>query len=243
MIRIFFVLLFFLFFNVNNSYSTATVEIPDKTTQSIANNILSGSNNETPLPINDSYYTPFKSFMLSNNVINTIQKALMLHNNRGKIDINKNEENLENSGEIATFNEEMKNIYLKAIMYISNNNWNVWINDVKISNTNNLKGDNEYIIKKININEAIINLNVSKTKWNYLNSSGAISNGEFSIDEEKNKVNYTIKLHPNQTFVFSKNTVIDGKYKGEAEKLMDSIDNNKELDLFLSEEFNFEELQ
>ena len=44
----------------------------------------------------------------------------------------------------------MKDIYLKAIMYISNNYWSVWINDIKISNTNNLDKDNEYIIKKIN---------------------------------------------------------------------------------------------
>lgn len=242
MIKIFCILLFFLFFNVNNLHSTATVEIPDKTTQSIANNILSGNNNETLTPTNDNYYTPFKSFMFSNNILNTIRKALTLHNNMGKIDINKNEDGIENSEEVATFNEEMKNIYLKAIMYISNNNWSVWINDIKISNTNNLDKDNEYIIKKINTNEVTINLNVSKTKWNYLNSSGAINNEEFNIDEENNKVNFTIKLHPNQTFIFSKNVVIDGKHKGEVEQLIDSID-NKELDLFLNEEFNFEELQ
>ena len=242
MIKIFCILLFFLFFNVNNSHSTATVEIPDKTTQSIANNILSGNNNETLTPTNDNYYTPFKSFMFSNNILNTIRKALTLHNNMGKVDINKNEENTENNEEVATFNEEMKNIYLKAIMYISNNNWSVWINDIKISNTNNLDKDNEYIIKKINTNEVTINSNVSKAKWNYLNSSGAINNEEFNIDEENNKVNFTIKLHPNQTFIFSKNVVIDGKHKGEVEQLIDSID-NKELDLFLNEEFNFEELQ
>ena len=241
MIKIFCILLFFLFSNVNNSHSTATVEIPDKTTQSIANNILSGNNNETLTPTNDNYYTPFKSFMFSNNILNTIRKALTLHNNMGKVDINKNEDGIENSEEVATFNEEMKNIYLKAIMYISNNNWSVWINDIKISNTNNLDKDNEYIIKKINTNEVTINLNVSKTKWNYLNSSGAINNEEFNIDEENNKVNFTIKLHPNQTFIFSKNVVIDGKHKGEVEQLIDSID-NKELDLFLNEEFNFEEL-
>lgn len=244
MLRIFFVLSFFLFFNIDNSYSTTAVKISDKTTQSIADNILSGSGSEILTPINDNYYKPFKSFMFSNNVINIIQKALILHNDRDKININKeDEEVLENNEEMVTFNEEMKNIYLKAIMYISNNNWSIWINNNKISNTDNLKEDNEYIVKKINTNEVIINLNVSKTKWNYLNSSGTITNEDFSINEEKNKVNYIIKLHPNQTFVFSKNTVIDGKYKGEAEKLIDSINNNNELDLFLNEEFNFEELQ
>lgn len=242
MIKIFCILLFFLFFNVNNSHSTATVEIPDKTTQSIANNILSGNNNETLTPTNDSYYAPFKSFMFSNNIINTIQKALILHDNRSQINIDKNEESDGSDEESVNFNEEMKNIYLKAIMYISNNNWSVWINNKKISNKNNLDKDNEYIIKKINTNGATINLNVSKTKWNYLNSSSTINNEEFNIDEKNNKVNFTIQLHPNQTFVFSKNVVIDGKYKGEAEKLMDSID-DKELDLFLNEEFNFEELQ
>ena len=242
MIKIFCILLFFLFFNVNNSHSTATVEIPDKTTQSIANNILSGNNNETLTPTNDNYYTPFKSFMFSNNILNAIRKALTLHGDRGKIDINKNEDGIENSEEGVNFNEEMKNIYLKAIMYISNNNWSVWINNIKISNTNNLDKDNKYIIKKINTNEVTINLNVSRAKWNYLNSSGAINNEEFNIDEENNKVNFTIKLHPNQTFIFSKNVVIDGKHKGEVEQLIDSID-NKELDLFLNEEFNFEELQ
>lgn len=243
MIKIFCILLFFLFFNVNNSHSTATVEIPDKTTQSIADNILSGNNKEEVLtPISDEYYKPFKSFMFSDNILHAIQKALVLHNNKGKVIVDENNSTEESGEEIATFDESMKNVYLKAIMYISNNNWSVWINDKKISNKNNLDEDNEYIIKRINTKEAIILLNVSKTKWNYLNSSGIITNDKCIIDDEKNKVNFEIKLHPNQTFIFSQNSVIDGKYKGEVEKLIDSIDNN-ELDLFLNEEFNFDELQ
>jgi hypothetical protein len=118
----------------------------------------------------------------------------------------------------------------------------VWINDKKISNKDNLDEENEYIIQKINTKEVTMLLSVSKTKWNYLNSAGTITNEEYTVDDTKNKVNFKIKLHPNQTFIFSQNSVIDGKYKGEVEKLIDSIDNN-ELDLFLNEEFNFDELQ
>ena len=243
MMRIICILLFFLFYNVSNSYSTVNIEAVDKTTKSIANNILSGNNKEEVLTlISDEYYKPFKSFMFSNNILHAIQKALILHNGKEKIVVDENNSTKESSEEIATFDESMKNVYLKAIMHISNNNWSVWINDKKISNKNNLDEDNEYIIKRINTKEAIILLNVSKTKWNYLNSSGIITNDKCIIDDEKNKVNYEIKLHPNQTFIFSQNSVIDGKYKGEAEKLIDSIDNN-ELDLFLNEEFNFDELQ
>ena len=77
-------------------------------------------------------------------------------------------------------------------------------------------------------------LKIEKNAWNYhtkqsknSNTFEKIRNKKSSKNEKKsknNKVNFTIQLHPNQTFVFSKNVVIDGKYKGEAEKLMDSIE-------------------
>ena len=204
-------------------------------------------------PYQEEYYSAFKSFMFSKNVISTIQKALELHNTRTSNKSTKQqekdaeekengaeEEEDTNKEEEIKFEDNVSNVYLKAIAFISNNFWTVWINDKKISNVNNLSDDNEYVIKHVSTSEATVVLTVSKAKWNYINSNGTIGTDEYKINDSKNKVEFEFTLHPNQTFVLSKNTVVDGKYKGETEKQLIDSTENISLDSIINETFSFD---
>ena len=231
-----------------NNHISNLNNINNNINNKIANNILPQQKTQEKkeiTPINDEYYEVFDSLLFPDNIIKTIQKALALHKDKGFGNFKQPEEDVMVDGngleQLDEFDSEVGNIYLKAIAYISKNFWTVWINDKKVSNSNNLDEDNEYVIKKINMNEALIVLSVSKSKWNYINSAGAIGVDEYRFNDKTNKIEFEIKLHPNQTFVSSKNNVIDGKYKGEAEVLINSVD-DKELDLFLNDEFNFDNL-
>lgn len=243
------IILCLFFFYSNNSYAN-----------NIANNILANnrnnnkSNNDVVKKINSkitmfdkTYYDDFDSFMFSDKNIQTLQKALTMFKNKGGIteaveNIKKDANEIQPSEE---YDINIGNIYLKAIFFISDDNWAVWINDKKISNINNLNDDNEYVIKSLNNNEANIILTVNRMKWNYMNSNAAISSKDFTFNEDKNKIEFEIKLHPNQTFISSKNTVVDGKYRGnknETEKTNNSTNNKESNSTIFGEEFDFDNL-
>ena len=196
-------------------------------------------------PISDEYYKDFNSFMLGNSTIKIIQKALSLNSNKSLIN---NETAIDENGNIIqkeeSFSQDVGNIYLKSIMYVSKNFWSVWINDKKITNHTNLNKDNEFFIKNISDKKVDIVRRVSKTKWSYINSSNKITPDEYKIVD--NNVEFEVALSPNQTFVASKNKIIEGKYINEEELLINSINNeNGELNLdaiFNAEEFDFSQL-
>lgn len=226
--------------NTNNTTQISTVQTTNNktedTNQNVSDNIKNNLVGKEPInddifltPISDDYYKDFKSFMLGDSVIGIIKKAL---------DININKKTMtedimgEDSEEQLT--SDIGNIYLKSIIFLSNNFWSIWINDKKITNKTNNEENNEFIVKKINNNEATILLRVSKTKWSYINSANEIKEGEYKINDD-NQVEFMITLSPNQTFVASKNEIIDGKYRNEEELLMDSLNNS-------SNEFNLDNL-
>ena len=228
--------------NKNNEISAE-----NKIINSVENNLITKPKDDiiTISPVSDDYYKDFSSFMLGNSTIKIIQKALSLNSNKSLIT---NETVIDESGNIIqkeeTFSQDVGNIYLKSIMYISKNFWSVWINDIKITNSTNLNKDNEFIVKNIDSKKVDIIRRVSKTKWSYINSNNKITSDEYKIVD--NNVEFEITLSPNQTFVASKNKIIEGKYVNEEELLINSINNpDGELNLdaiFNAEEFDFTEL-
>lgn len=245
MINKYFVFIFFIFF-INNSFAnnnqpqTSGPDVPNPVNK-IKDSLV--KKEEIFLtPISDDYYKNFKSFMLGDSVISVIKKAL---------DININKQNATSSnivGEIEEdggFSNDIGNIYLKSIIFLSNNFWSIWINDKKITNKTNNDENNEFVVQKVNNNEATILLRVNKTKWSYINSANKITENEYKVNEN-NQIEFLFKLSPNQTFVASENKVIDGKYRNEEELLMNSINNQTtdfNLDnLFDANSFNFNDL-
>ena len=196
-------------------------------------------------PIADDYYKDFTSFMLGNSTLKIIQKALTLNSNKGAIT---NETTVDEDGNVIqqeeTYTQDIGNIHLKSIMYLSDKFWSVWINDKKITNINNYDDDNEFIIKKVNTKSATILLRVSKTKWSYINSTNKIPEEDYYVLDDH--IEFEFSLAPNQTFVASKNEIIDGKYINEEEKLIDSIEDVSNIDLdtlFNPDEFSFSDIE
>lgn len=214
--------------NIQQTTENKTKDIKQNIADNIKNNLV-GKDEIFLNPINDAYYKDFKSFMLGDSVISVIRKALDININ--KKNITENIVDGENKEHLTT---DVGNIYLKSIIFLSNNFWSIWINDKKITNKTNNDENNEFIVKKISNNKATILLRVSKTKWSYINSANEIKEGEYKINDN-NQVEFIITLSPNQTFVASKNEVIDGKYRNEEELLMNSLNNS-------SGEFNLDNL-
>lgn len=247
MINKYFIFIFFIFF-INSSIANNNqpqISGPDIPVNNPVNKIKDNLVNKEEIfltPISDDYYKNFKSFMLGDSIISIIKKAL---------DININKQSVTSSnivGEIEEdggFSNDIGNIYLKSIIFLSNNFWSIWINDKKITNKTNNDENNEFVVQKINNNEATILLRVNKTKWSYINSANKITENEYKVNEN-NQIEFLFKLSPNQTFVASENKVIDGKYRNEEELLMNSINNQTtdfNLDnLFDANSFNFNDL-
>lgn len=195
--------------------------------------------NFTP-PYSANYYKDFRSFMFPSKNINLIRRVLEIYdknNSSANNDIFGNDDDEENN-----YDASVGNVYLKSIMYISKKHWAVWINSKKISNENNNDEDNEFFIKKINRNTVEIKWRVSKAKWGIINYENTISKSNYTINEQTHKVEFDLILHPNQTFVASKNEVIDGKYKPAikiedinkiTDEHLDSIFNGEDIDLDL----------
>ena len=224
----------------NNTTKTSTTQTTNNKTENTNQNINSNiennlvgkkaANDEIFLtPISDDYYKDFKSFMLGDSVIGIIRKALDININKKTIT-----EEIMGEDNQEKLTSDLGNIYLKTIIFLSDNFWSIWINDKKITNKTNNDENNEFVVLKINNNEAMILLRVSKTKWSYINSANKIKEYEYEINDD-NQVEFIITLAPNQTFVASKNEVVDGKYRNEEELLMDSLNNS-------SNEFNLDNL-
>jgi len=105
-------------------------------------------------------------------------------------------------------NNKKSYIYLASIMYFSQDEWTIWINDAKITSKNN-SPNNEFFIKKIKADEAQILWTLSVSKWRVLSGK----NPEVTPPNlnSRNLVEIEFSLKPNQTFVLKMNFVTEGK--------------------------------
>ena len=172
------------------------------------NNILS---NTTTTPKKQKNNRVFTSLMFSEENIREIFKALPASTigipdqyiganlDTSPINIGNATDNTENS--TTSFF-----IYLNSIMYISKNAWSIWINNNKITNLTNNNND----INVIDISPLYVTIawKITPLQWESINTNNKISEGKYKIYD--NYVELFIKLSPNQTYLPSKNQIIEG---------------------------------
>ncbi|MDR1926787.1 MAG: hypothetical protein LBQ13_03840 [Endomicrobium sp.] len=225
--------------NINNSNTNNSKENNE--------NILEILKKNKPIykPNNDEYHNVFNSFMFSKKNLSIIKKAIVMYD---KKITNKNtpedELEIDKDNEIE-YDESMSRVYLKSILYISENQWTVWINNYKLSssnnnNRNNRNNNSEFIVKNLNSNEAVILWTVEKNKWDLINSEQNIPNTDYNVID--NIVEFEIKLHPNQTFLATENKIIDGKFKQKGIGGIDSAEDDIKQILGNDENFDLESL-
>ncbi len=103
---------------------------------------------------------------------------------------------------------EKSYIYLASIIYFNQNDWVVWINDQKITPKTNQK-NKELYIKKVYSNQIDVIWKLSITKWKII--SGKKSETIAPKINKDNQIEVSFSLKPNQTFMLSNNSVVEGK--------------------------------
>ncbi len=99
-------------------------------------------------------------------------------------------------------------IYLNSILYFPPNSWSVWVNDKKISSEDNKKTA-EFYVKAIDNNEVNIIWTISISKWKIL--SGKKSESSAPKINKNSQVEISFRLKPNQTYILSSGTVVEGR--------------------------------
>ena len=192
------------------------------------------------------YYQSYKSIMFSTdnikNINDTFPRFYYLLNNRD----NKNSEKLSEVEKIVAENKEVVKkkinlvnledtniyIYLNSIMYIADNAWSIWINESKITNSNN--GDADIVVSEIRPNYVDIIWSFNLDQWDIVNPKKLIPESMYEI--KNNIVSVFLTLSPNQTFIARENKILEGKpifvrkNKQQNQDLNKKTDNNKNKD-------------
>lgn len=97
-------------------------------------------------------------------------------------------------------------VYLNSIMYISKNDWAVWINGNKITNLTN--GSSDISIVKISPLHAIFVWKITSTQWDIINEKKLIPETEYK--KENGLIYLYFALNPNQTYLPVLNKTLEG---------------------------------
>ena len=142
------------------------------------------------------------SFMFSGDELEKIEQATdaKKSSNPLVIDVAKKEE-------IYDQNSQSSYVYLGSILYNSPNNWSVWINDQKISFSNN-KPDAEIYIKSIDADKVTIVWTMTISKWKILTQKKSEDNIQINSN---NQVAVDFPLSFNQTYILASGLTVEGK--------------------------------
>ncbi len=127
---------------------------------------------------------------------------------------------------------EKSYIYLASLMYFNPKDWVIWINENKITSKNNAK-EKELYVESVQKDQIKILWKLSISKWKII--SGYSSERAIPKTNENNQIEIRFSLKPNQTFVLSTNTIVEGKAliglmkKKEEEKSSAKTSDNKTL--------------
>ncbi len=102
-------------------------------------------------------------------------------------------------------------IYLASIIFQSSDQWSIWLNNNKITSSNN-NIINEIFIKDVNINYVDILWKLSLSKWRILSGNDDESSTPPNLNNN-NQVEIEFTLRPNQTFDLRREAIIEGKKK------------------------------
>lgn len=174
----------------------------------------------------------FKSLMYDDEEMDLIKKSILALKSGESLSIEDENSNKLNKEELAKLEQERKNrdllelnerskIYLGSIIYISQDDWAIWLNKDKITSYNNKK-NNEFFVERINRDKADILWTLSLSKWRIL--SGKTGNENLPNINEKNQVLVRFNLKTNQTFILRYNNIIEGKQVS-----IKNIESNEEL--------------
>jgi hypothetical protein len=149
------------------------------------------------------------SLMLNDEEEENTDKALQSFKNNEIFSLQSDEILIEGVAEEENeFINEKSYIYLASILFISDKNWVVWVNDKKITSQENDK-KNDIFISSIQKNMASIIWNISPSKLRVLIGEKA---EEFSSKINKNGlIEVKFNLHPNQSYILSSEKIIEGK--------------------------------
>lgn len=194
------------------------------------------------------YYPTYKSIMFSKdnikNITDTFPRFYYLLNNKD----NKNDERLTEVEKIVIKNQEVTKkkinlvnledtniyIYLNSIMYIADNAWSIWVNENKITNSNN--GDADIVVSEIRPNYVDLIWSFNLDHWDIINPKKLIPENMYEIKD--NMVNVFLTLSPNQAFVARENKILEGKpifirkNKPQEQNTNNKIDDNKNQNTF-----------
>ena len=182
---------------------------------------------ETPISSNsiknalDDIFSPskLKSIMYDEEQFSNLEKAIeALRNNQSFVpegeEINKQsaEDAKKQEEEIKKLEGSEENVksyvFLSSIMYFSEKQWSLWINDKKfLANANS--SENELYFKNVTQDQVNIVWRLSISKWKIL--SGKKSEEYAPKINENNQVEVEFSLKPNQTFILGSNKVVDGR--------------------------------
>jgi len=177
-------------------------------------------NSPTPTLKNNTstnYYQIYNSIMFSPKDIEEISKTLprfkylneFKQGNDNSLDTQILNQNTVKQKSIFNFEQGSIYIYLNSIMYVSKNNWSIWISGNKITNLTN---DNSEI-KVIDIFPSLVKLawTFDLNQWEVINPNKLIPESNYTINDDK--VTLTFSLSPNQSFLPVLNQIIEGKVK------------------------------
>ena len=103
---------------------------------------------------------------------------------------------------------EKSYIYLASIIYFNQRDWVIWINDQKITPRTNQQ-NKELYIKKVYANQIDVIWKLSITKWKIISGKN-LETISPKINKD-NQIEVSFSLKPNQTFMLSNNSVVEGK--------------------------------
>ncbi|MDD2840161.1 MAG: hypothetical protein PHY80_03470 [Rickettsiales bacterium] len=219
-------LMFLILFLGSNSFADVNPTYDNKNVEHIPTNVTLTPQSKT----STNYYQIFKSIMFSTNDVEEISKTLprfkylnefkQEDNNIKTSQFSKQSSDIKQKS-IFNFGEGSIYIYLNSIMYVSQNDWSVWISGNKITNLTNDSGE----IKVLDIFPSLVRLawTFDLNQWEVINPNKLIPESNYIIKD--NTVTLIFSLSPNQSFLPTMNQTIEGKIK---EVKTNSMDNTSD---------------
>ena len=119
------------------------------------------------------------------------------------------EENQEKKEESEVEENEKSYIYLGSLIYFTPSDWVIWLNDQKISTSNN-DPQKEIYVTKVLSDRINVKWKMSLTKWKILSGKRDETQAP-RLDFNSNIVESEFELRPNQTYILGSNSVVEGK--------------------------------
>ncbi len=151
------------------------------------------------------------SLMFSDEEMSNIDRAVESFKNNQSFSVDGEEDGSkkdDKKNEAEAEENKKSYIYLASIMYFSNKEWAIWINDDKISSDDN-DYSKEMFVKDISPDGVKIIWNLTISKWKIL--SGKKSEDLAPKINGRGNVEIVFSLKPNQTYILSSGRVVEGR--------------------------------